>query len=105
MEGMGITLKREDLYEKVWQKPMSRLAPEYRLSDVGLKKICKKLKVPTPPRGYWVKLRHGYKIPVTPLPKLKFADPETYYLQEPSSNKTNRFRASRKIILSLKKLK
>ena len=40
-----IELKREELYKKIWKTPMSRLASEYELSDVGLKKICKKLNI------------------------------------------------------------
>lgn len=44
---------RETLYEEVWETPLSRLAPEkYGVSDVGLRKVCEKLHVPTPPRGY-----------------------------------------------------
>jgi len=35
-----VTISREDLYQKVWETPMYKLAAEYGLSDVGLKKIC-----------------------------------------------------------------
>ncbi len=33
---------RHELYEQVWTLPMSRLAKQYGLSDVGLAKICKR---------------------------------------------------------------
>ena len=47
----GNVLNRDTLYEEVWSKPIVRLAAEYEISDSGLKKICKTLNVPTPPRG------------------------------------------------------
>ena len=49
MEEKTITIHRDTLYNKVWEIPVSRLAPEFGISDVGLKKICIKLNVPTPP--------------------------------------------------------
>jgi len=58
------------LYEQVWATPISRLAPSFELSDNGLRKVCKKLHVPTPPRGYWAKLRHGHDVSPAPLPAL-----------------------------------
>ena len=81
MQEETITIHRDELYKQVWEEPMVHLAPKYGLSDVGLRKICNKLRVPTPPVGYWVKISHGYKIPITPLPKLKFGEPNTYKLQ------------------------
>jgi len=50
-----IRLNREELYEQVWSIPMTQLAKQYQISDVGLAKICRKLKVPVPGRGYWAK--------------------------------------------------
>jgi hypothetical protein len=60
-----------ELYALVWSKPVSKLAPDYGLSDVGLRKICVKHDVPTPPPGYWAKLAHGKKVRQTPLPALR----------------------------------
>lgn len=48
-----IRFKREELYELVWAQPVTKLAKSYGLSDVGFAKICRKLKVPIPGRGYW----------------------------------------------------
>ena len=45
---------RFELYELVWAKPMTHLAKELGLSDVGLRKICVKFGVPLPQRGYCV---------------------------------------------------
>ncbi|MGB6012390.1 MAG: hypothetical protein WBI57_14085 [Desulfobacterales bacterium] len=36
------TIDRKELYKKVWETPITRLAREYGLSDVGFAKICKK---------------------------------------------------------------
>lgn len=43
-----IEFKREELYEQVWSEPMLSLSKKYSLSDVGLAKICRKLKIPVP---------------------------------------------------------
>lgn len=48
---------------------MTKLAAEFRLSDVALHKICRKHNIPTPPLGYWAKKAHGKPVRNTPLPK------------------------------------
>jgi len=57
---------REELYEKVWSRPMRILAMEYGISDVGLAKVCRKLGVPVPGRGYWAKKAAGGIVPKRP---------------------------------------
>lgn len=59
---------REELYLEVWSQPMNRLGPNYGLSGNGLAKICKRLDIPYPPRGYWAKKATGKKVVQTPLP-------------------------------------
>lgn len=70
------TMTREQLHELVWSKPITKLAAELGVSDVGLSKICKRHDVPTPPRGYWARLEAGYTDPKLPLPKRKDDVPE-----------------------------
>jgi hypothetical protein len=53
------TITRLELFELVWSKPSSSAARELGISDVGLSNICKKLGVPKPERGYWVKVAAG----------------------------------------------
>lgn len=65
-----ITVERERLYEEAWAEPMSSLAKRYHVSDVALAKVCRKLGVPVPPRGYWARIRNGYRVTKPPLPKL-----------------------------------
>ena len=67
MDSETIFLKREALYKMVWAEPVSKLARAYGLSDRGLGKICKRLEIPVPGRGYWQMKRKGLKIPVPPL--------------------------------------
>lgn len=61
--------ERKVLYKEVWSEPMGVVAARYGISDVMLKKICKKLEVPTPPRGYWAKIKAGQTISIPSLPK------------------------------------
>jgi ankyrin repeat protein len=72
--GLLSRYNREELYEKTWSKPMQLLAKEYGISDVGLAKVCRKLAIPVPGRGYWAKKAAGK--PVPKRPQLK-ALPET----------------------------
>jgi len=60
---------RQELYEKVWESPLRKLATEYGISDVGLAKICRKLEIPLP--GHWTKIACGRTIPRPPLPLLE----------------------------------
>ena len=46
-------LTREALYELVWTTPLPALAARWGLSRNGLAKICDRLLVPYPGRGYW----------------------------------------------------
>lgn len=62
------TFERQKLFDEVWATPVTKLAKEYGLSDVGLRKICGALDVPLPPREYWAKLAAGKTIPKPPLP-------------------------------------
>jgi hypothetical protein len=48
IEDDSVKLTREELYEKVWGTPATKLAKEFDISDVALGKICKKLDIPRP---------------------------------------------------------
>lgn len=62
------TVTREELYKQVWETPMSRLAEEYGISGNGLAKICRRLNVPYPPRGWWARKAAGQKVVQYRLP-------------------------------------
>jgi|ERR1700733_2455617 len=57
---------REELYQKVWDRPVQKVAKEFGISDVGLAKVCKKLFVPIPGRGYWARKAAGQKVEPRP---------------------------------------
>jgi hypothetical protein len=52
-------LTRRAMYDLVWSRPMTKVAEDLGISDVALKKICDKHRVPTPTRGYWAKRDAG----------------------------------------------
>lgn len=61
-------ITREELYRRVWESPVTRLAAELDISDVGLSKACRAHAIPLPPRGYWTKLQHGKSVTRPALP-------------------------------------
>ena len=46
-------LTREGLYALVWTAPLSTLAAQWGISRNGLAKVCDRLLIPYPGRGYW----------------------------------------------------
>lgn len=63
---------REDLYEWVWREPASQVARRLGLSAAGLAKICDRLDVPRPSRGFWVRrgeVRPEARPPLPPAPR------------------------------------
>lgn len=58
---------REELFALVWDRPMIEVAKELGISDVALAKRCRSLQVPTPPRGYWARVRAGQRPKRPPL--------------------------------------
>jgi hypothetical protein len=70
-----LTLTRQTLYDLVWSKPMSDLAKDFNMSDVGLAKRCRAVDVPIPYRGYWARKAAGQEPPKLPLPKYRTRTP------------------------------
>ncbi len=62
-----VELSRDELYEKVWSLPGSKLAKQFGISDVALAKVCKKFGIPRPDRGYWARLEAGQTLSKPPL--------------------------------------
>ena len=63
-----VTFTREQLYQRVWSKPLSLVAEELGVSGNALAKICSRLLVPYPPRGYWAKVSGGKALVRPSLP-------------------------------------
>jgi hypothetical protein len=62
------TITRRELYDLIWLRPMSKVAPEFGLSGNGLAKLCRREGIPVPERGHWAKLAHGKKAKKLTLP-------------------------------------
>ena len=60
-----IRYERAQLYDEVWAEPVRTVAKRYGISDVALAKICRRLSVPVPGRGYWAEKEAGK----SPLPE------------------------------------
>jgi hypothetical protein len=73
-------ITREELYKLVWSKSLALAAQELGISDVGLAKICKRLDVPRPYRGYWARLESGHKLRIPPLPPAKKDTPRSAFV-------------------------
>lgn len=82
-DGRGIRMTREELFERMWSKPAYKLAEEWGLSGTGLRKACKRLKVPTPGRGYWQKVKAGKRVRQPKLPELPEGEAEEIVVWAP----------------------
>ncbi|ACC69428.1 hypothetical protein PPMP20_08995 [Paraburkholderia phymatum] len=65
---MGFAFTRRQLYELVWQRPVSVVAESLGVSNVGLAKACRRGDIPLPPRGYWARLHAGQHVTRSQLP-------------------------------------
>lgn len=74
--GREVRMTRAELFERVWSSPASTLADAWGLSDTGIRKACRRLKVPTPGRGYWQKAHAGKRVRRPKLPKLPEGEAE-----------------------------
>lgn len=82
MNDESIELTRESLYQKVWETPMSILSHELSISDVGLKKLCWRNGIPTPPQGYHLMADQlGKKKMIIPLLKRQGGQHESFRFQ------------------------
>lgn len=70
-----LVVTRKELYNQVWATPMTRLAKNYKLSDVGLAKLCKELNIPRPGVGHWAKVAAGKPVKRRRLPAAKKNEP------------------------------
>ena len=64
-----IKLTRKELYDFVWSEPVTKIGARFGVSDVAISKICKKLNVARPPRGYGARKRHDYSTERKKLPR------------------------------------
>lgn len=63
-----IAFSRRELYQRVWTEPLAVVARQLGVSPNGIAKICNRLLVPYPSRGYWSKVSVGKAPARPPLP-------------------------------------
>ena len=83
------SLTRNELYEMIWTEPMTKVAPRFGLSDVGLAKVCKRDDIPRQPAGYWAQKQVGKEPDRTPLPPAE--DKARIRLSSRQKRKLNQF--------------
>lgn len=52
-------LTRKELYDLVWEEPLTAISKRLEISGAELGKRCTAAKIPLPPNGYWSKLIYG----------------------------------------------
>lgn len=57
---------RAALYDAIWTRTLEAVAREVGISGVALGKRCRRLRIPTPPRGYWAVLAVGGDVGARP---------------------------------------
>ena len=76
-------MARAQLFERVWSEPVTILAAQWGISGPGLKKVCQKLEIPVPPRGYWAKLKAQHRVRRPNLPGLRTGQEPEIILRVP----------------------
>lgn len=61
-------ITRQELYDLVWSQPLKHLANDLSISGNALAKICDRMLVPHPSRGYWSAQGGRRRDPQPPLP-------------------------------------
>ena len=68
MGGQSDFYDRQTLYEEVWAEPVYKVAKRYGITDKAIAKVCGKMRIPVPGRGYWNKVGSGQKMKKPALP-------------------------------------
>ncbi len=63
-----IEIKRKDLYNLVWSKPMAALIQKYKIKNSELRKILSEMNIPIPEMGYWQKIQYCKPVEIKELP-------------------------------------
>lgn len=69
------SVDRAALYDEVWAEPMTTVAARYGVSSSFLARICERLNIPRPQRGYWAQLKVGKEPPKPAPPDARPGDP------------------------------
>lgn len=64
-----VVFTRLELYESVWEKPVTKVAQDIGLTSAAVAKACREHGIPVPSAGYWMKLEYGKQPKKPPLPE------------------------------------
>ena len=88
-EKIKTPLTREALYELVWAEPMLKVAAKFDVSSSYMARVCTRMNVPRPERGYWAKLVVGKTQTQISLPEAQPGD-ELVWSRDGSSEQVPR---------------
>jgi len=71
---------RQDIYNRIWSTPMTRVAAELGTTTGRLSSLLRHAGIPTPPSGYWIKKEFGKAVTQPPLPPAPLDCPEPLVL-------------------------
>lgn len=78
-----VILKRQDLYDRVWSKPMMHVANDLGVSSTRLRAACEQMGVPRPKQGHWTLGHLGRLPPRRRLPPLPIGKTEQVAVARP----------------------
>lgn len=87
-----ITFSRQQFYDLVWSESLLSISKKYKISDVGLRKICVRKKIPLPKAGHWAKIKAGHRVSKKALPTTS-SDDKAIKLFIRENNDVNHFYA------------
>jgi len=74
------TVSRRELFDRIWSKPMTTNAVELGVNSSALANLAKRLGLPMPRAGHWMKKQVGKEPPTPDFPADVRVDDETYAL-------------------------
>ncbi|MBN1185506.1 MAG: hypothetical protein JXB49_24685, partial [Bacteroidales bacterium] len=74
-----ITFTRQELYDLVWAMPITRLSMKYGISFHKLRSTCKKMDIPVPDYGHWMRVQHKKPVDIKQLSNEYKGDTEVTY--------------------------
>ncbi|HEX5264246.1 MAG TPA: TetR family transcriptional regulator [Phenylobacterium sp.] len=91
-----VSMSRRALFDLVWSKPLTVIAEDLSITRNGLAKVCDRLLIPYPGRGYWSKpkaVRQAGRPSLPPAPEL--ADETVSFSSDRSVSRRPRTRMAR----------
>ena len=83
-------ITRQEVYELIWKKPISKLAEEWGIPEQKLRAYCNQQNIPTPSSGYWSKLKFGKSVEIPPLPIIEEEDTQPLDSLHKNENKNKK---------------